>query len=166
MPRRGPAPGEGGPTRSSVPADPAASARLLAVAARAQARLGRTAAAVRSAREAQHLAARGDASVQITAELALAESLAAVGDAEGARAAVTRALRLSRALHLPLARIRAVLVASTCGDRRGSARALARLKTLMLANATTTFWDATPRGLWKPALRPRSGTIPTSRASR
>lgn len=116
----------------SVPADPAASARLLAVAARAQARLGRTAAAVRSAREAQHLAARGDASVQITAELALAESLAAAGDAEGARAAVTRALRLSRALHLPLARIRAVLVASTCGDRRGSARALARLKTLML----------------------------------
>jgi len=119
-------------TDCGAPMETASAARLLGVAARAHARLARTAAAVRTAREAQHLAVRGDAGVQISAELALAESLGAAGDADGARAALTRVVRLSRSHHLPLARVRAVLVASSTGDRRGSARALARLKALKL----------------------------------
>jgi DNA-binding NtrC family response regulator len=113
-------------------ADPASAARLLAVASRAQSRLARTAAAVRTAREAQHLAAGREASVQITAELALAESLGTAGDGDGARAALTRALRLARALHLPVARVRAMLVGCAHGDRRASARVLARLRRLKL----------------------------------
>jgi DNA-binding NtrC family response regulator/tetratricopeptide (TPR) repeat protein len=117
---------------AGVPRDPVSSARLLAVASRAQAGLARTSTAVRTAREAQRLAAGGEGRVQITAELALAESLGAAGDIEGARAALSRATRLSRALHLPLARVRAMLVASAHGDRRRSTRTLARLRALRL----------------------------------
>jgi DNA-binding NtrC family response regulator/tetratricopeptide (TPR) repeat protein len=119
-------------TAPGTPKDPASWTRLLAATSRAQARLGRTAAAVRTAREAQRLAAGADGRVQVTVELALAESLGTAGDVEGARAALTRVMRLSRSQHLPLARVRALLVGSAHGDRRVSARTLARLKKLTI----------------------------------
>lgn len=114
----------------SPPGHPAA-ARLLALRARAQARLGRTALAVRTARDAQQLAVQADPRAQSSAELALAEALAGGGDLEGARAAVARATRLARLHHQPLQRIRALLIGSTCGVA-GAARALARLRRLPL----------------------------------
>ncbi|HEY0873954.1 MAG TPA: sigma 54-interacting transcriptional regulator [Vicinamibacterales bacterium] len=114
------------------PRDPVSFARLLSVASRAQVSLARTAAAVRTAREAQRLAAGGEGRIQIAAELALAESLGAAGDIQGARAALTRATRLSRLHHLPLARVRAMLVASAHQDPRVSTRTLARLRALKL----------------------------------
>src|SRR5690606_30480318 len=62
--------------------------RLLAILARAHARLGRTALAVRTARDAQQEAGGADPRVQAAAELSLAEALGGAGDAEGARAAL------------------------------------------------------------------------------
>src|SRR5690606_34381271 len=110
---------------------PAAAARLLAVRARAQARLGRTALAVRTARDAQQLAARADPRAQSSADLALAEGLAGGGDVEGARAAVARATRLARVHHQPLQRVRGLLIASSCGVP-GAFRAVKRLRRLPL----------------------------------
>jgi transcriptional regulator with AAA-type ATPase domain len=110
---------------------PAAAARLLAVRARAQTRLGRTALAVRTARDAQQVAGQADPRAQSSADLALAEALAGGGDIEGARAAVARATRLARQHHQPLQRIRGLLLASSCGVP-GAVRAVRRLRRLPL----------------------------------
>jgi DNA-binding NtrC family response regulator/tetratricopeptide (TPR) repeat protein len=107
-------------------------ARLGAVAARAHARLGRAALAVRTARAAQQAAARADPRAQATAERALAEALLAGGDREGARAALTRAIRTARAHHLPLARVRALLVLPAAGAPGRAVRPLDRLRRLPL----------------------------------
>ena len=102
-------------------------APLLSVLARAQARLNRVPLAVRTAREAQRAAAAAGPRAQASAELALAEALAAAGDADGKRAAIVRALRLGRSAHLPLVRVRAILL----NDAR-SASSLARLRRVRL----------------------------------
>ena len=108
---RRPAPAGGGP----------AVARLLAVHARCLGRAGRTSAAVQLAREAQAMAAcTNDAPAQAATELALAEALLAAGDAAGARVSVTRAIRLARGAHLPLVRVRALLLQAACGAGEGA----------------------------------------------
>jgi transcriptional regulator with AAA-type ATPase domain len=104
--------------------------RLLAVLARGQARLGRTALAVSTARAAQREAAGTDLRTQASAESSLAEALEAAGDAEGARAAVSRLARLARGGHLPLFRIRGLLLAARLSESSQIARALARLRRL------------------------------------
>ena len=105
--------------------------RLRAVLARAQVRLGRVAAGVRTAREAQRAAASAGAHAQAAAELALAEALEAAGDGEGRRAAVARAVRLARANHLPLVRVRAALIGSHPTSGRPG-RVVERLRKLSL----------------------------------
>ncbi|HVL66571.1 MAG TPA: sigma 54-interacting transcriptional regulator [Vicinamibacterales bacterium] len=95
----------------------AAHVRLLAILARCQAALGRTAQAIAAAREANAAAPRlDDPRAAATAELALAEALAAAGDRPAARAAASRAARIARSAHLPLFRLRAAAVAD---DRHG-----------------------------------------------
>jgi DNA-binding NtrC family response regulator len=111
---------------------PGTRARLLAVMARAHARLGRAPLAVRTARDAQQAATHADARVQASAERALAEAQAAAGDTEGARAAIARAVRLARAHHQPLARVRAQLLLAAIDPSGRSARYLARLRRLPL----------------------------------
>jgi DNA-binding NtrC family response regulator len=105
-------------------------ARLLAVLARAQARLGRSVPAVKAAREAQELSAGADPRAQASAALALAEALEAGGDARGARIALARLTRLARAGHLPLFHVRALLRELRVDDSARAARALARVRRL------------------------------------
>jgi DNA-binding NtrC family response regulator len=125
-------------------------ARVLAVIARAHAKLGRSVLAVKTAREAQHASSAAPAHVQASVELALAEVLGAAGDAEGARAALARVTRLARTHHLPLARVRALMVAATLGDGP-AVRSLARLapRTLpaLLAHRLATAATPPPRRL-------------------
>jgi DNA-binding NtrC family response regulator/tetratricopeptide (TPR) repeat protein len=100
---------------------------ILVALARAQLRLGRVTMAVRTAREAQAAAASAGARLCASAELALAEALGTAGDLEGQRAAVGRAVRLARAAHLPLVRVRAALL-----QERRSPTSIARLRKLRL----------------------------------
>ena len=108
--------------------EPRSAVRLLATSARAQARVGRLAAAVRTARDAQRAATNATPQMQASVELALAEALGAAGDLEGRRAAVSRALRLARTHHLPLVRVRAALINET----HTSSPVLHRLKRIKL----------------------------------
>ena len=109
--------------------DPAARCRLLAVIARAQARLGRGAAAVGVAREAQRAsAALDDPRVAASVDLALGEALHAAGDREGLRAACSRVRRLARHAHLPLFRVRAAILALAAEDRESAERMVGRLQ--------------------------------------
>jgi DNA-binding NtrC family response regulator/tetratricopeptide (TPR) repeat protein len=85
-------------------------APLWSALARTQARLGRVALAVRTARDAQRASVPGGPRVAASSELALAEALGAAGDGEGKRAAIARAVRIARASHLPLVRVRAALI--------------------------------------------------------
>nr|MDQ3418938.1 sigma 54-interacting transcriptional regulator [Acidobacteriota bacterium] len=104
-------------------------ARLLAAYARCLARAGRTADAVRTARESQVLAnAADDPGAMASIELALAETLIAAGDVDGARVPMSRAMGMARSSHLPLVRIRALLLqASAGGDMRRDLRSLGRV---------------------------------------
>jgi transcriptional regulator with AAA-type ATPase domain/tetratricopeptide (TPR) repeat protein len=94
-------------THRGVAASRAQRARLLGVLARCEMRMGRIPAAVASAREGQQ-AAQGNDDPRVIAslDLTVAQALAAAGDAAGARAALGRAVRVARASHLPLFRIR------------------------------------------------------------
>ncbi len=113
-----------------VPGCTAARARLLAAQARCLARAGRTADALCAARESQTASGSADdPGAMATAELALAETLIAAGDADGARVPLSRAIRLARASHLPLVRVRALLLQRSVGSEAGRGlRALARVR--------------------------------------
>ena len=90
--------------------DPPLIAPLWSALARTQARLGRVALAVRTARDSQRASVSAGPRVAASSELALAEALGAAGDGEGKRAAIARAVRIARASHLPLVRVRAALI--------------------------------------------------------
>ena len=91
-------------------------ARLLATYARCLARAGRTADAVRTARESQTLAsAADDPGATASSELALAETLIAAGDADGAGVPISRAIEIARRSHLPLVRVRGLLLQAAAG---------------------------------------------------
>ena len=103
--------------------------RLQAMHVRCLAHAGRIAAAVQLGRDTQALAGRThDAAVIASGELALAQALLAAGDRAGARATSTRALHLARRAHLPLVRVRALLLPSADRSRTRALRALSRAR--------------------------------------
>ena len=120
-------------TRLDHCSDIAARCRLQAVLARAQCRLGRTAIAVATAREAQRSVPRiDDPRVVASVELALAEALRDAGDLEGMRAAATRARRVAKQAHLPLFRVRAVILTMSTDPAQSRAGALRECRRLAL----------------------------------
>ncbi|CAN5760801.1 hypothetical protein BH24ACI5_BH24ACI5_06080 [soil metagenome] len=120
-------------TQAAAPGPPSdARVRLLGAYARCLAREGRTALAVQIARESQALAGSADRpAATASAELALAEALLCAGDAGGARVSLTRATRLARGAHLPLVRVRALLLHHRSG-MRGTERGLRAVSRVQL----------------------------------
>ena len=112
--------------------EPGARVRLLGVLARVQVRGGEAVAALRTARAAQRLADDHGPHLRASIELAAAEVLATVDDPEGAEGAIARALCLAHRHHLPLVRIRAVLISPINGDPEARRRLISRLSRLQL----------------------------------